>query len=142
MQNEITVVPLVDILSDDLGEQIVMSGDSYVYLSTKKVVENVYIDAALQKQSELYKKATQDAISKAIQQHLDAKAQELRYDNMMSARSYAGYTNPFQTEAQALATWCADCWAKAGQIEADVEAGNRPMPTAEEVISELPTYGA
>ena len=81
-------------------------------------------------------------INNAIQNHLDTKAQEFRYDNMMSARSYAGYANPFQTEAQALATWCADCWAKAGQIENDVEAGNRPMPTVDEVLSELPVYGA
>ena len=82
------------------------------------------------------------AINNAIQNHLDKKAQEFRYDNMVSARSYAGYINPFQTEAQALATWCADCWEKAGQIEADVEAGNRPMPTVDEVLAELPVYGA
>jgi len=79
-------------------------------------------------------------INNAIQNHLDTKAQEFRYDNMMSARSYAGYTNPFQTEAQALATWCADCWATAGTIQADVEAGTRPMPTVDEVLAELPVY--
>ena len=83
-----------------------------------------------------------EAISKAIQKHLDKQAQALRYDNMMSARSYAGYTNPFQAEAQKLAEWCANCWAKAGEIEADVEAGNRPMPTVDEVLAELPVYGA
>ena len=81
------------------------------------------------------------AINNAIQNHLDTKAQEFRYDNMMSARSYAGYANPFQAEAQALATWCADCWATAGTIQADVEAGNRDMPTVDEVLSELPVYG-
>jgi len=81
-------------------------------------------------------------INNAIQNHLDTKAQEFRYDNMMSARSYTGYTNPFQAEAQALATWCADCWTTAGAIQADVEAGNRAMPTVEEVLAELPVYGA
>jgi len=81
-------------------------------------------------------------IDQAIQNHLDKKAQELRYDNMMSARSYAGYTNAFQAEATALASWASDCWVVAGQIEADVQAGNRPMPTVDEVIAELPVYGA
>ena len=142
MQNEITVTPLVDILSEMLGEPIVMRDGRYVYLSSKNYVEQSYIDEATLKQEERYKTEKQEAISQAIQEHLDTKARELRYDNMMSARSYAGYTNPFQTEAQALALWCADCWAKAGAIEADVEAGNRPMPSVEDVLSELPVYGA
>ena len=140
MPNEITVTPLVDILSEDLGEQIVMSGDKYVYLSTKAEVDQSQVDEALSKQSERYKQEVQSAISRAIQEHLDTKVQEFRYDNMMSARSYAGYSNPFQSEAQALALWCADCWAKAGEIEADVEAGNRELPTVDEVIAELPVY--
>lgn len=81
------------------------------------------------------------SINNAIKTHLDTKAQEFKYDNMMSARSYAGYTNPFQTEAQSLATWCANCWATAGTIKADVETGTRPMPTVNEVLAELPVYG-
>ena len=81
-------------------------------------------------------------INNAIQNHLDSKAQEFRYDNMMSARSYTGYTNPFQAEAQELAVWASECWVTAGQIEADVLSGTRPMPTADEVLAELPIYGA
>lgn len=81
-------------------------------------------------------------INNAIQSRLDSKAQEFRYDNMMSARSYTGYTNPFQVEAQALSVWASECWVVAGQIEADVLSGARPMPTVDEVLSELPIYGA
>ena len=79
-------------------------------------------------------------ISIAIQKSLDAKAQELRYDNIMSARSYAGYVNPFQPEALALANWSADCWVKAGEIEAAVRAGSRSMPTVGEALSEMPVF--
>jgi len=79
-------------------------------------------------------------ITQAIQSHLDSQAQALRYDNMMSARSYAGYTNPFQAEAQKLAVWASDCWVVAGNIEYDVQTGLRAMPTADEVIAELPVY--
>lgn len=75
-------------------------------------------------------------IESAIQSMLDSKAQELRYDNIMSARSYAGYPNPFQAEAQALAVWCANCWIKAGELEAI----GTPM-TAEEVIAQMPVFG-
>ena len=82
-----------------------------------------------------------NSINKSIQNHLDTKAQEFRYDNMMSARSYTGYTNAFQAEAQALATWASECWVVAGEIEADVQAGVRDMPTVDEVLAELPVYG-
>jgi len=85
-------------------------------------------------------KAQEQAISSAIEKMLDEKAQEYRYDNMTSARSYAGYKNPFQQEAQSLAVWAANCWLKAGEIEADVKAGNREMPTVEEVLSEMPLF--
>ena len=76
-------------------------------------------------------------IEQAIQKMLDDKAKELRYDNMMSARSYAGFDNPFQTEAQALAVWCANCWLVAGQMEASGE-----VYTVEEVLAQMPAYGA
>lgn len=74
-------------------------------------------------------------IEQAIQSMLDAKAKEMRYDNMMGARSYAGFTNPFQAEAQKLAVWCAECWKKAGELEA---TGN--VYTVEEVLAQMPVY--
>ena len=85
-------------------------------------------------------KEKQEAFNKAIQSHLDKKAQEFRYDNIMSVRSYAGYENPFQAEAQKLALWASECWVKAGEIEAEVKAGNREMPTVKEVLAELPIF--
>lgn len=66
-------------------------------------------------------------------------AQEYRYDNMMSARSYAGYDNAFQEEAIKLAKWASSCWVVAGQIENEVANGAN-MPTIEDVISRLPIY--
>lgn len=142
MQNEISVKPLVDILSKQLGKRVVMSGSSYVGLDDKTEVAQSDIDIAIAEQQVVYMQDLQNAFNNAIQNHLDAKAKEFRYDNMMSARSYAGYTNPFQTEAQTLATWCADCWTTAGTIQSDVGAGTRPMPTVDEVLAELPVYGA
>jgi len=105
------------------------------WIANGGIVEPEFTDAEV---------ATQQAqaITNAISQHLDKQAQVLRYDNMMSARSYAGYVNPFQAEATKLADWASDCWVKAGQIEADVQAGTIPMPTVDEAIAMLPVYGA
>jgi len=101
-------------------------------------------EAIVYKQNELetqYKIDEQrKSFNNCIQQHLDKKAQELRYDNMMSARSYSGYDNAFRDEATKLAKWCCDCWIKAGEIEEDVKNGNRDMPTVDEVLAELPLY--
>jgi hypothetical protein len=145
MQDEITVSPLVDILSKQLGEQVVMSGDTYVYHAGLLPISQSDVDVALLEQQRLYEEevliAKQKESNSAIQNHLDTKAQEFRYDNMMSTRSYAGYTNPFQAEAQALAVWASNCWVVAGQIEADVQSGVRTMPTVDEVLAELPVYG-
>lgn len=89
--------------------------------------------------AELLAQAQQE-FSDTIQQHLDSKAKEFRYDSMNSARSYAGYANAFQAEAIALGTWASNCWVYAGQVEADVLAGTRTMPTKEELLLELPSY--
>jgi hypothetical protein len=45
--NEITVRPLVDILSEQLGKQVVMSGDDYVYLSSLEVVPSASVLEAI-----------------------------------------------------------------------------------------------
>jgi len=80
------------------------------------------------------------SINNAIQIHLDTKAQSLRYDNINAIGKYVGYENDFQAEAEALGVWASSCWKVAGEIEADVKAGNRDMPTVDEVLTELPTY--
>lgn len=95
---------------------------------------NLVIKTYEEKQAE----AIEQVMNSAVQSMLDAKAQEYRYDNMMSVRSYAGYENPFQAEAQMMAVWASNCWVKAGEIEAEVLAGTRPMPTVEEVLAEMP----
>lgn len=82
---------------------------------------------------------TEAAISNAIQTMLDKQAQALRYDNIMSARSYAGYVNPFQAEALQLAKWSAACWVKAGEIELAVLNG-ATTPTIAEVLASLPEF--
>ncbi len=117
-----------------IGSGTIIPKNFVEYVKNKEPKE--LIDA-LSKQ-ELLKRPSE--INDAIQNHLDTKAQKFRYDNMMSARSYTGYTNAFQAEAQALATWASECWVAAGQIEADVQSGVRVMPTVDEVIAELPAY--
>lgn len=74
----------------------------------------------------------------AVQTHLDTKAQERNYDNIVSACSYAGAPNPFQNEGTAFVQWRGAVWAKCYQVMADVQNGIRPAPTIDGLIAELP----
>jgi len=89
---------------------------------------------------EQFLKEKQKALNNAIQTHLDEKAQEFRYDNMISARSYAGFVNPYKAEAQKLAVWASNCWFKFGEINNDVQSGKREIPTVDVFLSELPLF--
>lgn len=109
-----------------------------VILGEAATTEEIEIKA--QELSDEYNKVQHTlSINNAIQNLLDVTAQEYRYDNITSVRSYAGYNNAFQTEATTIAQWASECWVVAGTIESDVLNDVREMPSVEVVISELPT---
>jgi hypothetical protein len=74
----------------------------------------------------------------AIQAIVDRTAQARLYDNGNSLASYANSTNPrWAAEAQAFIAWRDSVWAFAYDELARVEAGERPLPTVEQIVSEL-----
>ena len=87
---------------------------------------------------------TQEEVKKmftdAIQKYLDTTAQSRRYDNIFTAISYVNSTDEtFAREAQACLVWRDKVWRKCYDILDAVEAGEREIPTMEELIAELPT---
>jgi len=82
-----------------------------------------------------------EKVNKAIQSTLDKQAQALRYDSMISARSYAGYVNAFQEECTKLASWSSACWEAVAVMEQEYDNTGELM-TVEDVISILPVYEA
>lgn len=87
------------------------------------------------------------ALTDAVQSHLDERAKQYRYDNMKSARAMAGVPldgteNSFEIamaeQAINLAKWDRAVWSKSTEIEAEVLSGIRGLPTVEELIAELP----
>lgn len=81
----------------------------------------------------------QKQLSDAVQRVLDNKAQELLYDNCLSVCSYidTGVTK-FDAEGKAFRSWRSAVWAKGYEILAQVQAGERSIPTEAELIAELP----
>ena len=86
------------------------------------------------KQAEIQKQLTD-----AVQHVLDAKAQELNYDSCLSVCSYidTGVAR-FDAEGRAFRAWRSAVWAKGYDILAQVQAGQRAIPTEEQLIAELP----
>ena len=81
----------------------------------------------------------QKQLTDAVQHVLDAKAQELNYDNCLSVCSYidTGVAR-FDAEGKAFRAWRSAVWAKGYEILAEVQAGKREIPSEEELIAELP----
>ncbi len=77
--------------------------------------------------------------SDAINAHFDVIARQRQYNSLLTIDTYKGSNVPqWAAEHAAYFAWRDQCWLIAYQIQADVAAGLRPVPTPEQVISELP----
>ena len=83
---------------------------------------------------------TLQAMESAIQSHIDAQAKKLGYDNIGSIGKYLGYDNPFRTECEKLGVFNSNCWIKSFEVQTQVEGGEIPMPTVDELIAMMPEY--
>lgn len=80
------------------------------------------------------------AYEAGVQQHLDSTAWLYGYDNLISAITYAEEpaVEAFQIEGQAFRAWRSLVWIKCREVLAQYKAGERPAPTLDELIGELP----
>jgi len=82
---------------------------------------------------------TIETLGQSVQAHLDFVARERRYDSISSACGYATSSFPrYQAEGQACMAWRDAVWPLVESILDDVQAGNRAIPTSQELIAELP----
>ena len=80
-------------------------------------------------------------ISAAIESMLNKKANDYRYKDYHAAMTYVGSpVAKFNTEGVAFRNWVSLVWAHVDQVEQDVTNQLRPIPTAEELIAELPQF--
>lgn len=75
----------------------------------------------------------------AIQLHVDAKPRERNFRDGVTLASYAASTNAlWQAQALAFIAWRDAVWMYAYGELAKVLAGERPQPTVDDFIAELP----
>ena len=79
------------------------------------------------------------SVQQAVQQRLDDFARTRAYDGILSACTYAtSKIEKFATEGQYAVQARDTTWAACYAIMADVQQGQRPMPTVGQVLAELP----
>jgi hypothetical protein len=80
-------------------------------------------------------------LTNAVQEHMDETAAARGYDDLRSVISYRGSSNPtWASEADSFFAWRDACWVTCYQIQSDVAAGTRPIPSVEDLIAALPPY--
>lgn len=78
-------------------------------------------------------------LTAAVQKHLDTTAKTRNYDGILSLCSYATSANPrFGPEGLAGVAWRDAVWASCYTILAEVQGGQRTVPTADQLLAELP----
>jgi hypothetical protein len=82
--------------------------------------------------------STANSLVAAVDDHLNAVAATKGYDNRITCALRSGYPNPWQAEGVAFGQWMDSCYLYLYQVDADVKNGVRPVPTANELIAELP----
>ena len=82
----------------------------------------------------------QAEIVEVTQQYLDNFARTRNYDGILSACTYATSTvSKFQAEGQACVAWRDAVWTTCYKILGEVESGQRPAPSGEDLVALLPT---
>lgn len=105
-----------------------LEGDELQAGLDRKAVDEAAAQVAFQKSLEI-----------ALEEFIDAKAQEYTWKDIGRAIGAAGTVSPFQANAIMLKDWWAACWLKAHQIQDEVVAGTRVAPASkEEFLAEMP----
>ena len=83
----------------------------------------------------------QAQVGAAVQSMIDAVCTSgvPYFRDIFSARGYVNDPNPaYHARAVALRDWSSSVWTALDEIQADVMAGNRSLPTLPELLAELP----
>ena len=114
--------------------------DAYIEeLESIESVRQFQIVAISELTQEEIKAKIQKQLTDAIQHVLDIKAQELNYDSCLSVCSYVDTgVLKFDEEGRAFRAWRSAVWVKGYEILAEVQAGEREMPTEDELLALLP----
>lgn len=74
----------------------------------------------------------------AVETYYDTEARSAGFRNLVDALLHTGFPSVVRTKAVAVGQWEVACRVHVDQVRQDVISGARTMPTAAELIAELP----
>lgn len=131
------------LIEDNRGEKYWLPEDKYdseprEMTELGALPENAMLEPPEMTEEEIAQQIQQN-FTDLIQTFLDSKAQELNYDSCLSVCSYVDTgVAKFDAEGKAFRSWRSAVWAKGYEILAQVQSGQREIPTEEELFAELP----
>lgn len=81
-------------------------------------------------------------LERAVEAYINSTIVAIGYNSQDSIAKYLVEGNPFEPECKKISLWIGSVWKYTHTVQADVKAKTRVMPTTEEIIEELPEYGA
>lgn len=126
------------------GDAVAITDEKWLSLITgqsegKVITSDNDGNPVLADQPERTNEEIQAFLTAVIQGMLDEEAKSHGYGSILSLVSYVGSSvQRFADEADAGKLWRDQVWDKANEILNDVNAGNRAIPTEEELLAELP----
>ncbi len=79
-----------------------------------------------------------DALTQALNMHLDSVASQRRYDSRFTCALRAGFPGPFQAEGLAFAAFMDECNMVGYAMMKRAKAGEIPVPSGAELIAAMP----
>lgn len=75
-----------------------------------------------------------------VENYMNETVQTRKYDSIDTciARYYNSDVEKYRNEARAVCSWVGRVWQYCEQVQSDVLAGKRDIPTEQELINELP----
>lgn len=114
-------------IDGDISKQFLKSGEIISFENNKILI------------TWQYRQPNENEYATFIQKHIDKIAQDKQYADGVSLASYDSSTIPeWATEAQTFVTWRDQVWVYAFTELEKVKNGQRPQPSIEEFLQELP----
>lgn len=123
------------------GTEIDSKGNRVIKWIVKDMFEDTEENTKAEQEAEYLAKKMQDlakAMENAIENHINITVKAKGYNSQDSIAKYLVAGNPFYAECTAISLWIGSVWVYSHQVQADVLAGTREMPTIEALIAELP----
>lgn len=118
--------------TDDMLKKLILKGKMTYNDYVEIVGESVDVESLSEEELQKY-------FTAFVQNHLDVEAAKLGYDNCNSVCTYVDTgVAKFDAEGRAFRMWRSAVWAKGYEILAQVQSGERAIPTEEELLAELP----